>query len=72
MDFSVIIDAVFEVINAVLLGFGNALETLIGLIYAESTLTTFGTLVVLVAAVPLAWSLLTYIVTFFKKATKIK
>jgi hypothetical protein len=69
---SEIITSVFEVVEAVLGGFGSTLTTLIELIYVDGGLTEFGSLVLLVAAVPLAWGLLTYIVTFFKKATKIK
>jgi hypothetical protein len=69
-----VITAVFSVAGAVATGLGTLIGDLIGLIYGGSpaALTTFGTLVVLVAAVPLAWNLLNYFINLFRRAAKVK
>jgi uncharacterized membrane protein len=66
-----IITEVFTVVAAVISGLGALFTDLIELVY-DSGLTDFGTLVILVASVPLAWSLVQYMLGLFKSATKIK
>ena len=69
-----VISAVFTVASAVTTGLGTLIGSLIGLIYGgtPAALTTFGTLVVLVAAVPLAWNLLNFFINLFRRAARIK
>jgi len=66
-----VLTAVFSVASEVVTGFSTLIGELIELIY-DSGLTEFGTLVVLVAAVPLAWNLLNYFINLFRRAAKIK
>jgi uncharacterized membrane protein len=66
-----VITGVFSVASAVATGLATLIGELIELIY-DSGLTDFGTLVVLVAAIPLAWNLLTYFVGLFRRAAKVK
>jgi low temperature requirement protein LtrA len=67
-----VITSVFSVASGVVTGLSTLFGAIIELLYADSALTTFGQLVILVAAVPLAWNILTYFVNLFKSATKIK
>lgn len=67
-----IITEVFNVADAVIGGLGTLFTSLIDLVYTAGSLTTFGTLVILVAAVPFAWSVLNYVLGLFKQSTKIK
>jgi uncharacterized membrane protein len=66
-----VLTAVFSVASEVVTGFSTLIGELIELIY-DTGLTEFGTLVVLVAAVPLAWNLLNYFINLFRRAAKIK
>lgn len=67
-----ILTSAFDVAGAVIDGLGTLFGEVIGLVYDGTALTDFGTLVVLVAAVPLAWNILAYFIGLFKSATKIK
>ena len=67
-----VITSVFSVASSVTTGLGTLFGSVIELIYDDAALTTFGQLVILVAAVPLAWNILNYFVNLFKSATKIK
>jgi low temperature requirement protein LtrA len=67
-----VITDVFTVASSVTAGLGTLFGAVIELIYDDAALTTFGQLVILVAAVPLAWNILNYFVNLFKSATKIK
>lgn len=67
-----VITSVFSVATSVVSGLGTLFGSIIELMYDTDALTTFGQLVILVAAVPLAWNILTYFVNLFKSATKIK
>jgi uncharacterized membrane protein len=69
---SSILTAAFDVAGAVVTGLATLFGDIIGLVYDGTALTDFGTLVILVAAVPLAWNILSYFVNLFKKATKVK
>jgi hypothetical protein len=66
-----IITAVFSTATAVVTGLASLIGDLIELIY-DGGLTDFGTLVILVAAFPLAWNLLNYFVNLFRKTAKVK
>jgi len=66
-----VITAVFTTASAVVTGLASLIGDLIELIY-DSGLTDFGTILIVVAAVPLAWNLLTYFVNLFRKAAKVK
>lgn len=65
------IGGIFDVSSAVISGIGDMLASAITLVY-DAAITPFGYLVLLVGGVPLAWSLLTYVVSLFTKATKVK
>lgn len=67
-----VIAEVFATATAVITGLATLFGDLIGVVYDAGALTTFGQLVILVAAVPLAWNLLAYIVNLFKRGTKVK
>lgn len=69
---SSILTAVFDTAGDVVTGLASLFGDIIGLVYDGTALTDFGTLVILVAAVPLAWNILNYFVNLFKKATKVK
>jgi uncharacterized membrane protein len=69
---SSILTSVFDVAGDVVTGLATLFGDIIGLVYDGTDLTDFGTLVILVAAVPLAWNILSYFVSLFKSATKIK
>jgi uncharacterized membrane protein len=69
---SAILTSVFDVAGDVVTGLATLFGDIIGLVYDGTALTDFGTLVILVAAVPLAWNILSYFVSLFKSATKIK
>lgn len=66
-----IITAVFDVVGAVIGGLATTFTALLELVY-DGGLTDFGTLVILVASVPLAWAMLNFILGLFKQSTKIK
>lgn len=67
-----ILTEVFSTATSVVTGLATLFGDLIALVYDAGALTDFGTLVILVAAVPLAWNILSYIVGLFKSATKVK
>ena len=67
-----VLTAAFDVAGAVITGLGTLFGDIIALVYDGTALTDFGTLVILVAAVPLAWNILSYFVNLFKSATKVK
>lgn len=67
-----VLTAAFDVAGAVITGLATLFGDIIGLVYDGTALTDFGTLVILVAAVPLAWNILSYFVNLFKSATKVK
>lgn len=67
-----IISEVFSTATAVVSGLATLFGDLIATMYDAGALTNFGTLVILVAAVPLAWNVLSYIVGLFKAGTKVK
>lgn len=67
-----IISEVFSTATAVVSGLATLFGDLIATMYDAGALTDFGTLVILVAAVPLAWNVLSYIVGLFKAGTKVK
>lgn len=67
-----ILAEVFTTAGSVVTGLATLFGDLISLVYDAGALTNFGTLVILVAAVPLAWNILSYIVGLFKSATKVK
>lgn len=69
---SSILTAAFDTAGAVVSGLASLFGDIIALVYDGTALTDFGTLVILVAAVPLAWNILSYFVNMFKKATKVK
>jgi uncharacterized membrane protein len=69
---SSILTAAFDVAGDVVTGLATLFGDIIGLVYDGTNLTDFGTLVILVAAVPLAWNILSYFVSLFKSATKVK
>ena len=66
-----VLTEVFNIAGAVITGLGTLLTSVIELVY-DNGLTDFGTLVILVAAVPLAWAFLTYVIGMFQKSAKIK
>jgi hypothetical protein len=63
---------VFDVAGEVVTGLATLFGDLIATIFDGTDLTDFGSLVILVAAVPLAWNILSYIISLFKSATKVK
>jgi len=67
-----IITEVFSTASSVVSGLATLFGDLIGTMYTADALTDFGTLVILVAAVPLAWNVLSYIVGLFKAGAKVK
>jgi hypothetical protein len=67
-----VLTEVFAVSASVVTGLATLFGDLIGTIYDGAALTDFGSLVILVAAVPLAWNILTYIIGLFKSGTKVK
>jgi hypothetical protein len=67
-----VIASVFSTAGAVVTGLATLFGDLIELVYTGSALTDFGQLVILVAAVPLAWNILSYIIGLFKAGTKVK
>jgi len=67
-----IIASVFSTATSVVTGLATLFGDLIALVYDAGALTEFGQLVILVAAVPLAWNILSYIVGLFKAGTKVK
>lgn len=67
-----VLTAAFDVAGAVITGLATLFGDIIALVYDGTALTDFGTLVILVAAVPLAWNILSYFVNLFKSATKVK
>ena len=67
-----VLTSVFSVASATVTGLATLFGDLIGTIYDTGALTEFGELVILVAAVPLAWNILSYIIGLFKSATKVK
>jgi hypothetical protein len=67
-----VLASVFSVAGAVVTGLATLFGDLIETIYDGTALTEFGNLVILVAAVPLAWNILSYIIGLFKSATKVK
>ena len=69
---SSVLTAAFDVAGAVITGLATLFGDIIELVYDGTALTDFGTLVILVAAVPLAWNILSYFVNLFKSATKVK
>jgi hypothetical protein len=67
-----VLTEVFATSTAVVTGLATLFGDLIETIYDGAALTEFGSLVILVAAVPLAWNILSYIVGLFKAGTKVK
>jgi uncharacterized membrane protein len=67
-----VLASVFSVAGSVVTGLATLFGSLIATIYDDAALTEFGQLVILVAAVPLAWNILSYIIGLFKSATKVK
>jgi hypothetical protein len=67
-----VLTAVFDVAGEVVTGLAALFGDLIETIFDGTDLTEFGSLVILVAAVPLAWNILSYIIGLFKSATKVK
>jgi hypothetical protein len=67
-----VLTEVFATSAAVVTGLATLFGDLIETIYDGTALTEFGSLVILVAAVPLAWNILSYIVGLFKAGTKVK
>jgi hypothetical protein len=67
-----VLTEVFDVAGEVVTGLATLFGELIGTIFDGTDLTDFGSLVILVAAVPLAWNILSYIIGLFKSATKVK
>jgi hypothetical protein len=67
-----VLSNVFDVAGEVVTGLAALFGDLIGTIFDGTNLTDFGSLVILVAAVPLAWNILSYIIGLFKSATKVK
>jgi uncharacterized membrane protein len=63
---------VFDVAGEVVTGLATLFGDLISTLFDGTNLTDFGSLVILVAAVPLAWNILSYIIGLFKSATKVK
>jgi len=63
---------VFDVAGEVVTGIATLFGDVISTIFDGTNLTDFGSLVILVAAVPLAWNILSYIIGLFKSATKVK
>ncbi len=70
MDVAVIIESLFDVVGAVLTGLGTSFTAVFGLLWdATATpagLTDLGTIVIVIIAAPLAFSLLTYVISLFK------
>ena len=69
---STIITATFDVAEAVMTGLASLLGSVIEILFDGTDLTDFGVLVILVAAVPLAFSILNYTVGLFKQSAKVK
>jgi uncharacterized membrane protein len=67
-----VLTEVFAVAAEVVTGLATLFGSLIATIFDGTDLTDFGSLVILVAAVPLSWNILSYIIGLFKSATKVK
>jgi hypothetical protein len=67
-----VITSVFTIAEAVMTGLASLLGSVIEILFDGTALTDFGTLVILVAAAPLAFSILTYTVGLFKQSAKVK
>ena len=70
MDVAVIIESLFDVVGAVLTGLGTSFTAVFGLLWdaagTPAGLTDLGTIVIVIIAAPLAFSLLTYVISLFK------
>jgi hypothetical protein len=67
-----VITATFDIAEAVMVGLTSLLGSVIGILFDGTDLTDFGTLVILVAAAPLAFAILNYTVNLFKQSAKVK